>query len=165
MKTIIKTGQRNRTNRPGSSRLLPLLGLLLLGGTLNLWATAASDTWTGGDSPNFNWNVTANWTGGNNPPQAHDTLLFAGTTGLNATNNYTAGTQFNGIFFNAGAGAFNLYGNLLTLGGGITNNASNTETINAALALAATARSAAAPVCQFPVSSAAVLASPTPAAR
>ena len=76
---------------------------------------------------------------GNAPPSANDSLFFTRTTRLNNTNNFTAGTTFNGITFNSPSGAFVLRGNPITLGGGITNNQGLTlQTINLPLALSAT---------------------------
>src|SRR5205814_4659500 len=57
--------------------------------------------------------------------------------GLNNTNDLTALTQFNGITFNSGAGAFVLNGNAITLGGNVTNNSTTLQTINLGLATTA----------------------------
>ena len=57
-------------------------------------AAAATDTWTGAGST---WNTAADWTGGNSPPQAGDTLVFTGLANLTANNNFTAGSNFVGI--------------------------------------------------------------------
>src|SRR6266496_1280994 len=74
---------------------------------------AADTTWDGGGGDNF-WQTGANWAG-NAPPSANDSLFFMGTTRLNNTNNFTAGTMFNGFTFNSPAGAFTLRGNPISL--------------------------------------------------
>ena len=66
-------------------------------------------------------------------------VIFTGTTRLANTNNFTFGTLFNNITFNAPAGAFNLTGNAITLGGDIADNqVVVTETIALNIALNAT---------------------------
>jgi autotransporter-associated beta strand protein len=106
-------------------------GLLAAGAVSVASAANGLDTWDGAGNPNFNWSGSspANWTGANTTPVAGDTLAFAGAAGLSNTNNLPAGTQINGIFFNSGASAFNLYGNAITLAGGITNNSGSLQTI------------------------------------
>src|ERR1700722_3324185 len=82
-------------------------------------ASAATDTWS--SSPgSANWNA-ANWTGGNNPPVAGDTLAFASSSTPTLNNNFTAGTAFNGIYF-TGVNAFILNGSGVLLSGGVSNN-------------------------------------------
>ncbi len=92
--------------------------------------TMKTMTWTGGGT-DANWSTVANW-GGAAPVDGCD-LVFAGSTGLNTTNDIAAGTQFGNLTFNAGAGAFILNGNSLTLSGTITNNSASTQTINLTL--------------------------------
>ena len=87
-------------------------------------------TWTGGGT-NTNWSTAANW--GGTAPAAGSDLVFAGSTGLNTTNDLAAGTQFGNLTFNAAAGAFILNGNSVNLSGVITNNSSNIQTINLSL--------------------------------
>jgi fibronectin-binding autotransporter adhesin len=90
---------------------------------------AANETWDGGDADDNFWQSNENWLD-DSAPLATDTLFFGGTTRLNPVNDYAGGTQFNGITFNAGAGAFVLSGNAITLGGNVTNNElSNEQTI------------------------------------
>lgn len=101
------------------------------GGTLS----AANKTWTGGSGFTNNWTSNFNW--GGTTAVAGDNLFFGGTTRLSNTNDNTAGTNFIGLTFNAGAGAFTLGGNSITLGGNVTNNSSNLQTINLALILSA----------------------------
>jgi len=110
---------------------------LLLAGFAPGRIRAADKIWDGGGADN-NWQTGANWDG-NTPPSAGDPLFFGGTTRLNNTNNFTAGTLFNGITFNSPAGAFLLGGNQISLGGDILNNQTLVlETINFPLALNAT---------------------------
>jgi len=87
-------------------------------------------TWIGAGADG-NWQTTANWT---TMPVAGDTLKFAGGR-LTATNNFAAGTSFTALVFPAGASAFAIGGNPITLTGGVTNSSSNAQTINLALAL------------------------------
>ena len=94
---------------------------------------AATATWTGGGADD-NWTNLLNW--GGTAPVANDSLVFAGTTRLNPNiNNFAANTQFNGLTFNAGAGAFTLTGNATKLGGNIVTNASNNIGVTLVLAL------------------------------
>lgn len=87
--------------------------------------------WSGGSATDSNWSDAANWNGNN--PLANDALYFGGTTRLSNVNDTTTGTTYSSLVFNAGAGAFVLGGNPVTLGGGITNNALNPQTIDLAL--------------------------------
>lgn len=98
---------------------------------------AADKIWDGGGADNF-WQTGENWDA-NAPPAANDRLIFTGTARLNNTNNFTAGTAFNGVSFNIPAGAFTLRGNQITLGGDITDDQVVTlQTIGLPLALNAT---------------------------
>ncbi len=102
-------------------------------------------TWTG-LAGNADWNAVENWTS-SNAPLAGSLLFFDGDVQTATTNNLAASTQFDGIFFNSGAGAFNLHGNSIVLGipavsgvtgsGDITNNSTSDETISLGLTLAA----------------------------
>ena len=100
-------------------------------------ARAATDTWTDNNgASDGNWATATNWSDIlNGAPNAFDSLDFTGTNGTTANNNFTAGTQFDGITFDANAGAaFNLTGNGILLSGqiaaltngtnGITNSSS-----------------------------------------
>lgn len=91
----------------------------------------ATTIWNGGSSSDSDWNDNANWTGISLLPGTQP--LFSGNTRLNNTNNTAAGTVYSNIVFNAGAGAFVLTGNPISLNGSITNNSSSTETINLGL--------------------------------
>jgi len=84
--------------------------------------------WVGLGSNN-NWSNAQNWN--INVPKPYDILQFAGTTRLTPFNDLTIDTPYNGITFNAGAGAFTLSGNRFILNSdSIINNSSNTQTIN-----------------------------------
>ena len=97
-------------------------------------AVAADRTWDGGGDSGF-WGNPFNWNP-NAAPVGGDSLFFRDTTRLNNTNDFGAGTSFSGITFMLPSGAFNLYGNQIALGGGITNNQPVTvETINLPLTL------------------------------
>lgn len=100
-----------------------ILSLLLLPGAL----VHAANTWTG-NGVNGSWNLTANWDSG---PTAPGVLTFAGSNQLTNTNDkFAAGTTFDGFIFNAGAGAFVIGGNAITLNGSIINNSTSLQTIN-----------------------------------
>lgn len=111
-------------------------------------ALSANKTWDGGSPVNSLWQTGANWDL-DGAPISNDALFFAGTARLTPVNDFAANTLFNGITLNAGAGAFTLSGNALTLtpglaagggtvtGGNATNNSTNTEIVNLAVTLAA----------------------------
>jgi len=83
--------------------------------------------WNGGGADD-NWTTADNWSF---PPTTGPTANknFDGSTRLNPSNDFTAGTSFGNITFNSGAGEFVLGGNSITLGGNIANNSSNNQTI------------------------------------
>ncbi len=94
-------------------------------------ASAATATWNGGSAANGLWNNATNW--GGTAPVANDVLEFDGLTRLTATNNFAAGTAFNGINFASGAGAFVLgqvANSNIVLNGNITNASANLQTFN-----------------------------------
>ncbi len=118
------------------------MGFAILGISM-LPLKAAIVTWDGGGGK-----VPGNWSGNgangdnnwnpNGAPVNGDSLIFAGNTLLDNTNNI-ANLQIVGMEFASGAGAFILGGNQLTFtAGGITNNSTNLQTINIALGLNAT---------------------------
>ena len=137
LKTKVFVMQARRSNRSN----LPLLMLALAISVFFTGATfAASDTWTGGASPNGNWNVAGNWLAGI-APSPYDSLIFTNQTGSakTATNDFAAGTAFDGITFGASAAGspFKLVGNSILLSGntnivtiGITNSTSLAETVS-----------------------------------
>lgn len=142
LKTKVFVMQARRSNRSN----LPLLMLALAISVFFTGATfAASDTWTGGASPNGNWNVAGNWLAGI-APSPYDSLIFTNQTGSakTATNDFAAGTAFDGITFGASAAGspFKLVGNSILLSGntnivtiGITNATSLAETVSNKLIL------------------------------
>ena len=108
---------------------------------------AANITWDGGGADDH-WLAGANWDA-DIAPAINDALFFDGSIRLGPVNDYAAGALFNGLTFNAAAGAFTLSGTGLTLspgisagagtvsGGNITNSSSNAETIALPLTLSA----------------------------
>ncbi|MES2657896.1 MAG: autotransporter-associated beta strand repeat-containing protein [Verrucomicrobiota bacterium] len=109
----------------------------LIGGVA-VQSAFADNIWDGGGTTG-NWNEAGflNW-GGNTTPASPTALQFGGTLQLNSFNDlFAAGTQFNGITFNAGAGAFVISGNSINLGGTVLNSSSNNQTINLDLAMLA----------------------------
>ena len=91
-------------------RLTTMVSVFAVSTTVALSTSAAlgaTRTWDGGGlaNLNYNWANTANWTTGV-APVANDSLVFTGNKGRNGNNNnIAAGTQFNGITFNTGAGS------------------------------------------------------------
>ena len=119
----------------------PWLLPLVLAVVSSTWAVVghaqSTRTWSS-TTTNGTWSVAGNWTSGT-APVANDSLAFGATTGTTTlNNNITAATQFNGITFNAGASAYTLTGNQITLGGSVINNSSTLQTIALPLALSAT---------------------------
>jgi autotransporter-associated beta strand protein len=114
--------------------LLVMAVFALSGGT----AQAAADTWTGAASANWS---DHNWTGGNNPPQTGDSLIFTNATGVGGTalNNNLTTSSFNlaGITYNSGAAAFTVSGNLFNLNGPVANNSTNLQIINDSFSMTA----------------------------
>jgi hypothetical protein len=103
-------------------------------------APAAADvvTWSGTSGVNGNWGLASNWAGGVGPATgggATDSLVFAGALQRMTNNNRTAAnSQYIGISFAAGAGAFTHSGNALTIGsGGLTNGSIRLQTFNTAI--------------------------------
>ncbi len=103
-------------------------------------ASAATDTWTGNVNPNGNWSNGGNWLSGN-PPLPADSLVFTNQSGVAATptNDFAAGTIFDGITFGASAAGstLTLVGNPILLSGnangvtvGITNLTALSETVS-----------------------------------
>jgi autotransporter-associated beta strand protein len=127
-----------RTRHLAGSTLSILAAATLAVGSAN----AANKTWDGEGADDF-WLTGGNWDA-DTAPSALDLLIFDGVTRLTPDNNFSAGTQFNGITFNAGAGAFTLGGNGIVLGtpltgvpssGNITNSSSSLQTINLGVTL------------------------------
>ena len=83
--------------------------------------SAATDTWSTSPSA-ANWN-SANWTGGNSPPQAGDSLHLRSSSSMTMLNNdFTALTPFNGLTFLNPGSAFTLNGSSVLLSGSSSNN-------------------------------------------
>ncbi len=98
-----------------TKRLIQCLGLAFI----TTAAYAADRTWSGGSATDSNWSRSENWD--SIAPSAGDALIFGGSTRLSNNNDLSAGTAFSGITFPAGAGAFELNGNAITLGGDVLN--------------------------------------------
>jgi len=105
---------------------------------LALWFPAfsfAQTTWKGDDLSPF-WSEGLNWSGNVVPlPSLTRDLAFAGTKNLQPFNDLTPGSNFRNITFVAGAGAFTLEGNSITLNGNLTNLSSVEQTIAMDMAL------------------------------
>ena len=83
-------------------------------------ASAATDTWTGNSSAS--WNNAGNWTGGNAPPQAGDSLVFGSSAVTTLNNDFAAGMAFSGLTFSGGS-AFTLNGAGILISGSTNSNA------------------------------------------
>lgn len=105
--------------------------------TALITSTHAFDrTWDGTGGNDAFWNSKQNW--GGNTLASGDNLFFGGASRLTNTNDLT-NYSFAGITFNSGAGLFVLQGNAITLTGGVTNNSTNVQTVELAMALSNTA--------------------------
>ena len=137
---------QNRQNM-GRSQALGLAAAAAVGVILSSNVTrAANASWDGGaGSPN--WTAAVNWAN-DVAPLPLDTLFFDGVTQTTTNNDLAAGTQINGIVFNAGAGPFTLAGNSIVLGSrptpvgnvplvdGITNNSPSAQVVSLPMTLA-----------------------------
>jgi len=99
-------------------------------------AHANSLVWTGGGTPNGNWNNSANW-GSIGIPGNGDTVVFQGTVNLVNTNNF-AGLTLSQVRFIGATGGFDIRGNAFTITGGIeaTNSAGLANVIENDITLA-----------------------------
>ena len=102
---------------------------------------AAVKTWDGGGLVDADWNTDANW---DKSVCLRDLRRCPVTICISmapweplTNNNFTAGTSFADITFDAGASAFTLNGNALTLTGGVTNSSTNLQTVNLPITLGA----------------------------
>ena len=123
------TSKKNKLRNKGSCKGLFAMSLLTFSSLCQ--EVKAGQTWTGGGFPVSNWSVDANW-GGAQPTYANG--IHFGTGLISSPNNnlpaLTLGAALTpGITFDAGASAFNLIGNAITLNGGITNSSANVQTI------------------------------------
>lgn len=85
-----------------------------------------------GDGANNSLNTAYNWVS-NRVPRVYDTLEFAGSVRLNPNNNFTSGSEFQGVGFRSDAGPFVLGGNSLRLGGAMVNESDAVQTVNLAI--------------------------------
>jgi fibronectin-binding autotransporter adhesin len=99
-------------------------------GTLTFTAQAGvTNTWSG--ATDGNWTTGSNWSGNSVPLTGAD-LIFTGSTPTVSTGtDRTTGA----ITFAAGTSAMTITGNTIILGGNLSNNSSNTQTVNSAIAL------------------------------
>jgi autotransporter-associated beta strand protein len=116
-------------SRAASNAMLALIAFLLAP------AAQSASTWVGlgGDD---NWSTPANW---DSAPVFPAALTFGGATRLSPTNDVDGATVTN-ITFAAGAGAFALKGNAITLGGNVniaigTGVVTNDQVINLPITL------------------------------
>lgn len=111
---------------------LPLLTAIFVSfGGLGTTARAQTTfTWVGGGG-NINWGGSPNnWTNLASPTVGStNAYVFTGVAKLTNHNNI-ANLTITSLLFSTNAGAFTLQGRAVSLIGGITNNSSNTQTIN-----------------------------------
>jgi autotransporter-associated beta strand protein len=103
-------------------------GSVVASTTVTLQILGAAPVWNGGSATDSYWSDAANWGGtalGMGAP-----LVFNGNSRVNNTNDTVAAATYSNVVFSPSAGAFVLNGNPITLGGNVTNNSSNVETIN-----------------------------------
>jgi autotransporter-associated beta strand protein len=96
-------------------------------------AKGQTKTWTGGGAPDTNWSNAANWGGAALNPL--DALAFGAASLTTSNNNTAAGTQYNGITFEASAPLYNVTGSGITLGGDIVDNSTNAQSVALPIAL------------------------------
>ncbi len=102
------------------------------GGSLDI-TIRPPNIWSGGGSAPFNWSSGSNWTSGA-APSSGTSVMFAGTAGTSNTNNLV-GLSLSGIFFSPTAGAFNISGNSVQLGGQVVNLSTSAQTIGLGIVL------------------------------
>ena len=118
------------TGTPAGIYALTILGTngtMIVSTTVSLLVVGATPVWTGGGA-DINWSDAANWGGIALAPG--DALIFNGTPRLTDNNDTAALTTYSNLVFSAGAGAFVLGGNPITLVGNLTNNSTNPQTID-----------------------------------
>lgn len=97
----------------------------------NQIAPAGVSIWSGTGAQNT-WTTAGNWDAA---PAAGWGLDFAAASGGNAANDFTPGTQVNGIGFSSQAGAYVLSGNSISLRGDVRNTSSFAQHIDLPLEL------------------------------
>ncbi|MFH1499207.1 MAG: PEP-CTERM sorting domain-containing protein [Verrucomicrobiota bacterium] len=108
---------------------------VVLGVAAQATLQAATLTWDGGGA-NDQWGTAGNWDPASAPNNG-DSVIFDGTTRLTISN-APWGRQLQSVAFASDAGAFTVNGGMLAVGsGGITNNSTNTQTINSRIELSA----------------------------
>lgn len=110
----------------GARVIISALALTLLAPA----GSRAASTWTGAGANN-DWSTSGNW---NALPVFPTSLTFAGSTQLVNSNDLT-GITVDGITFDAGAGAFVLDGNGITLSGNIGFNGNPTAPVTQSINL------------------------------
>ena len=108
------------------------IGISVINNTLQV---VPQPTWTGAGT-NMNWSNAANWDSA--APVPGSPLKFgpiAGAAHADNTNDFVAGTSFNGITFTAGAPSYSLQGNAIALAGPVTNLSADQQTIDLDLQL------------------------------
>ena len=92
--------------------------------------------WQGSTGGTDKWSATANWYGAPGGQPATAIRRMAGGRTKN-TNDFAAGSQFNGFDFTSNAPAYELRGNPIKLAGDVTNETASRQTIDMDLQLVA----------------------------
>ena len=104
-----------------------------LSAVTNVFAPSASKIWSGGGGDNT-WTNVANWASGS-APNGGDYVTFAGTTQTNVS--LVTSFYLGSLTFSNNAGSFTITNSssTLTLGGGLTNNSANPQTVTVPVSL------------------------------
>jgi autotransporter-associated beta strand protein len=100
-------------------------------GQVNIIVSGGPPIWNGGSATTSNWSDPGNWNGVtiNNG----DSLFFNGPSRLSNVNDAVPDTTYTDLNFVAGASAFVLNGNPITLAGTVINNSANPQTVKLGL--------------------------------
>ena len=101
---------------------------------ISLTVNSTTETWNG--LGGGNWSDNADWVSTYAPGLFGDALVFAGTSGLTSTMNYSY--SITGLTFTNGAGSFNIDtsgGTLTVTANGVVNNSTNAQTLNVPVVL------------------------------
>ncbi len=127
--------------RRTGNRARAALALILIAATLEA-AIAQAQTWTGGSATANNWTDATNWSSNPAAPVNDGTadILYSGTA-PRTTSTVDINYDINTLTFDSTATGYTIDasgGSALTIEGGVTNNATNVQTISAPVTLGAT---------------------------
>jgi autotransporter-associated beta strand protein len=108
----------------------PVPNVINVGASLNV--TVANSVWTGASTSDSFWDTNPNWVNSAAPGYVGDNVIFAGTTRLAPSMDYSY--NLNNLTFSNNAGSFNIgtaNSSVLTVSGGnVVNNSANPQTLN-----------------------------------